>query len=385
MVESLSNLAGILQTTNGGLLETEHALIMLLLLFGLLTFNQRPLASWVPLVILLGMGLSILTPVHPLELFWPWITGLVVPPLMWQAALAVTRSGPLRKGGSLAIWAAVLLGVAAGLALLNQTPVAYALLIGILAVTLVWYFRELKVERSYLSTIGLITLAVLLLEIDIALVSPRPWIGNLLSGIAFGIATGFAGIYLFRRLKPSTGAGFFIVLSYAAYLIGLAVGVSAIAVTMAAALVVATYGYSTRIWATPADIPAPAKTTFFFLLASGVWILLGWQAHTEPVVADLAGILFAMLSITLGIFVVRRWVPLDASDGWRRLARKEVRVFLLLIGASLYWPQEATLTALNVEVALVSAILLMILLREAIKPIFDLLGIKLSWPSEEDN
>jgi hypothetical protein len=44
---------------------------------------------------------------------------------------------------------------------------------------------------------------------------------------------------------------------------------------------------------------------------------------------------------------------------------------------------ETTLTAWNVEVALISAVLLIFLLRETIKPIFALFGIQLSWPSDE--
>jgi hypothetical protein len=93
---------------SGSLLETEHALVMLLLLYGLLTY-RGPNHKWAPLVVLAGILLSVFTPVHQIELFWPVITGLVVPPLLWQAAVAVTRSGPLHRRWSLAVWSITLI------------------------------------------------------------------------------------------------------------------------------------------------------------------------------------------------------------------------------------------------------------------------------------
>ena len=380
MAEILNALMSTWQVTDG-LLETEHALVMLLLLFGLLTFNQKPLARWVPAVVLAGIGLSLITPVRSINLLWPVITALIVPLLMWQAALAVAHSGPVRRGRSFFIWLVVLAGVTASLFFVSGKPFAYALLIGILAVTLVWYFRELTVERSYLSTLGLISLAVLLLEIDVALVSLRPWIGTLLAGVAFGLVVGFTGIYLFQRMKQPVWSGFFIVLAYTAYGVGLIFGVSPITSTLAAALVVATYGYSTRLWPDKDAIPEPGNSTFFFLLGSGVWLLLGWQAHTEPALPGIGGILIAMVVITVGILVIRNQVPISDENRWARFFRKEIRVLLLLVGASLYWPLETTLTAWNVEVALISAAILIVLLRETIKPIFELFGIQLNWPS----
>jgi hypothetical protein len=381
MTAILNEFMSSLQVTDG-LLETEHALVMLLLLFGLLIFKRKPLDKWVPAVVLSGIGLSLITPINSINFLWPVITAIIVPLLMWQAALAVAHSGPLRRSWSLLIWLFVLTGVSASLFFISGKPFAYALLIGILAVTLVWYFRELKVERSYLSTLGLISLAVLLLEIDVAVVSPRSWVGTLIAGIAFGLVVGFTGIYFFRRMKQPVWSGFFIVLAYAAYGVGLIFGVSPITSTLAAALAVATYGYSTRLWPDRDSIPEPGNSTFFFALGSVVWLLLGWQAHTEPAIPGMGGILIAMLVITVGILVIRNQVPLSEENRWARLLRKEVRVLLLLVGASLYWPLETTLTAWNVEIALLSAALLLILLRETIKPVFDLFGVELNWPSE---
>jgi hypothetical protein len=368
----------------GDLLETEHALVMLLLLYGLLTYRGPRLMKWVPAAIVAGILLSVFTPIHQITLFWPIITALVVPPFLWQSAVAVTRSGPLRRNLSLAVWVVTLLLVALSLRLLSGLPFSNALLIGILAVTLVWYYRELNVERSYLSTIGLITLVLLLVEIDIALLSVRYWLGTLASGLAVGIAMGFLGLEIYRRLRRQQfKGGFFIVWAYLAYLIGLALGTSAIAVTLAAALVVAAYGFSIGLWNKPEDIPVPANTPAFFFLASGIWLILGWQAHTTPQFSILPGVLAALAVIAAAILVVgRTTLAGDGEDRLMGLVRKETGVLLLLIGSVILWPGEAFVTTISVEMALLIAAFLIVLLRFVLVPLFDLLGIELSWPTE---
>lgn len=369
---------------SGSLLETEHGLVMLLLLYGLLTTTgQKKLLRWVPGVILTGILLSIFTPIHEIELFWPMITALVVPPYLWQAAVAVTKSGPRHRRWGVLVWGATLILVVFSLRLFSDLPFSNALLIGFLAVTLVWYFRELHAERSYLSTLGLISLAVLLVEIDIEVVSLQYWIGTLFSGVGIGFGVGFFGIYLYRRLKPKAWKNeFFLGWAYLAYLTGIAFGTSAIATTLAAALVVATYGYSIGLWQTQKSIPVPSNTPFFFYLASTVWITLGWQAHTSVDLAGIDGILAAMAVITIGILVVRKIAPVSTENRWLRLARKEIRVLLLLFGSVLFWPKQAFLTTVDVEIALVAAVLLVLLIRYSIQPIFDLMGVQLSWPAE---
>ncbi len=367
--------------SSGALLETEHGLVMLLLLFGLLTYRGSRLSKWVPVVIIGGISLSLFTPIHEMNLFWPVITGLVVPPYLWQGAVAVTKSGPLRRRWSLAVWTVTLILVTLSLRYFGELPISNALLLGILAVTLVWYFRELNVERTYLSTVGLITLVILLVEIDLEVVSLQLWLGTLASGTAIGIAVGFAGIYLYRKLKPFKWKNaYFFLWAYAAYLIGLAFDTSAVATTMAAALVVSTYGYSIGLWYSRKDIPVPSNVPFFFYLSAGVWITLGWQAHTVLDPVSLYGIFPALGVITLSILIIRAIAPISAENRLVRLLRQEIGVFLLLLGSVLFWPQQASLTPIYVEVALGAAVFLIILLRFSIRPIFDLLGVQLSWP-----
>ena len=386
MIEVLRDILGS-GLTPTGLLETEHGLVMILLLYSLLTYRGTQLFRLAPVVVAAGILLSIFTPVHQIDLFWPVLTGLVVPPMLWQAAVAVTKSGPLRRGWSLVIWGVMLLLVTFSLRMFSALPVSNALLLGILTVTLVWYFRELMVERSYLSTIGQVALAVLLVEIDLEVVSLQFWVGTLLSGVAVGLAVGFAGIALYRRLRlPQLKNWFFFGWAYLAYLTGLALGTSAIAVTLATALVVAAYGFSIGLWLRGTDIPLPSRTPLFFYLTAGVWILLGWQTHTSVDTGSLPGILAALVVITAGILVLRRVIPVSSGDNrWSHLLRKETGILLLLFGGILFWPRQALLTTISVEIALAASLLLIILLRELLKPLFEMMGIELSWPTDRDN
>jgi hypothetical protein len=374
---------------SGQFLETEHGLVMVLLLFGLLTYRGPKLKGWVPIVLVSGILISIFTPAYEIDLFWPVITGLVVPPFLWQAAVAVTKSGPIRRQWSLLVWVITLLLVIFSLFQFGQLPLSTALLLGILSMTLVWYFRELNIERSYLSTVGLIALVVLLVEIDLVVLSINFWVGTLASGTAIGIGVGFLGIYLYRRLRRLKREiewknAFFFGLAYFAYLAGIFFQTSAITTTLAAALVVSVFGYSTGLWYRQKDIPVPSNTPIFFYLAAGLWLALGWQAHVAIDPTSLMGILAALVVITLGILAAWKIAPLSSENRWSRLLRKEVGVLLLLLGSLLFWPQEAFLTTISVEIALVAGIFLIILLRVSIKPFFDLIGVQLSWPSNTD-
>jgi hypothetical protein len=78
----------ILRTISGssltptGLLETEQGLVMFLLLYGQLSYRGTRLSRWALAAVGAGILLSIFTPVHQIDLFWPVLTALIVPPLL---------------------------------------------------------------------------------------------------------------------------------------------------------------------------------------------------------------------------------------------------------------------------------------------------------------
>jgi hypothetical protein len=111
-----------------------------------------------------------------------------------------------------------------------------------------------------------------------------------------------------------------------------------------------------------------------------LWISLGWQAHTVYIPDNLPGIMIALAVITVAILIAWKVAPISKENRIHRLIRKETGVFLLLFGGEIFWPKQAFLTTTSVEIALGAAITLILLLRFSIQPIFDLIGVELSWP-----
>jgi len=62
------------------------------------------------------------------------------------------------------------------------------------------------------------------------------------------------------------------------------------------------------------------------------------------------------------------------------LLRKEGKVFLLLLGTLLLWPQEAVLAPGSLAVALLAALVAVLILRIVLYPLFGLIGIELRPP-----
>ena len=133
----LSSAMNLTKQTLGSTLALEHALIMLLLLVGLLSI-QREQWRFVPWVILAGVALSLLTPIHALQMAWPLISALVLPPLLWQVAvrLAVIESEFTWRAGLAWLLVTLLFGLAMGVGA-GVSP-SSALLLGILATSLIW-------------------------------------------------------------------------------------------------------------------------------------------------------------------------------------------------------------------------------------------------------
>jgi predicted MPP superfamily phosphohydrolase len=126
----------------------------------------------------------------------------------------------------------------------------------------------------------------------------------------------------------------------------------------------------------------PSNTPFFFYLAAGVWITLGWQAHAVLSLTSLSGIFPVLVIVAISVLVIRKIAPILKEDRWIRLLRKETGVLLLLLGGILFWPQQAFLTTISVEIALLAALFLIILLRVSIKTLFELIGVQFSWTTE---
>ncbi len=220
-------------------LDIEYGLVMLLLLYGMLIYRGPKLQKWVPVIVTIGFLLAVITPVHRIPLFWPIITGLT-PPFLWQAAVKITQISKPQHTWSVLAWIILLGLTSASLTLLSGQTLSTSILLGILTATLIWHFRESAVERSFLSTLGQISLVILLTEIDLAIISWRSLFGGFFSGAAIGVALGFTDLALYRKIQSERLKKlYFFFWAYVTYLTSVALETSPIDATLAAAILVA--------------------------------------------------------------------------------------------------------------------------------------------------
>jgi len=375
----LSFAANLTERTLGSTLELEHALIMLLLLVGLLSI-QRQQQRFVPWVILAGVALSLLTPIHTMQMAWPLISAVVLPPLMWQVAvrLAVVQSKLTWQAGLAWLLTALLfvlaLGVGAGV------PPTSALLLGILATSLMWQVREHPTGSTELGAFGQLVLAILLVEIDVTLQPQARFWGSLFAGVTLGLILGYVGVRVAFRLPVGDARNYFCIgLAYFAYLAGVVIGASGVVTTTMTGLMVAVYGYNVGLWPSSEEFPAPLNRFGVFVLMAGAFLLLGWQAHVPPTITRIAGIGLGLVAAAVGIVIGRWLVPLPEETIMplpKALLRKERKVALLMLGTFLLWPSGAVLEVWPLAWALLWALVTILGLRTMPYVVFDLFEIE---------
>ncbi|MBN1119775.1 MAG: hypothetical protein JXJ17_01755 [Anaerolineae bacterium] len=365
----------------GSLLDVEHALTLLLLLVGLLSIEGRQ-RRFVPWVILAGIVIALVTPIHTIEPAWPVLTAILVPILMWQVALriATARSMWSWKQGLSWLIIATLLGAA--LYASGSQDIGSTILLSVVAASLVLQVREQPSDGIYLSAFGLLTVALLLAEVDLTLHSIGTWLGTLFSGVGFGLALGVVAVIVAKRFIPlETRNMFFLIVAYVAYLVGIVFGISGIALTLMTGLVVAVYGLHTGMWPGEDSLPSPLNRVGAFWMLAGAWVLLGWQAHVPLSTTRVAGIGFSLVAVGIGVLAARWLAPPhqdETHSPWKRLWLKERKVFLLVGGKLLLWSPDITLEPLIVAVALVGSIIVFGLLRYILYPFFRMIGVELN-------
>jgi NhaP-type Na+/H+ or K+/H+ antiporter len=372
---------------------------MLLLLVGLLSI-QREQRRFVPWVILAGVALSLFTPFHTLGIAWPLILALVLPPLLWQVAvrLATVHSEFTVRNWLAWLLTALLIGLAIGVG--AGIHPASALLLGILAASLVWQVRERATGSTELGAFGQLALALLLAEVDVALHRLGPLLGGLFAGAGLGVLLGYVGVRVAFRLPEGDARNYFCLgLAYVAYLIGALMGGSGVVTATMTGLMVAIYGYNVGLWSSMEILPAPLNRLAVFVLMAGAFLVLGWQAHAPLTLTRVLGIGLGLVAAAIGIALGRLLAPvpetlahslppLSRLDKGRphtleagrlldwALFRKERKVFLLLVGTLLLWPQEAILQPWSLAVASLAALLVVLILRIMLIPVFELFGVE---------
>jgi hypothetical protein len=366
----------------GSAIALEHALLMLLLLAGLLSIRGEQ-RRWVPWAVLASIVLSLFTPLYTIEMVWPLLSALVLPPLLWQMAVRLAIAQPVFTWRAIVSWGltAVLIGLV--LSGSGTLSLAGALLLGILAASLVWQLHERSIRTSELGMFAQLALAVLLTEIDITLRPLRPFLGSLVAGGGLGLILGYIGVRIALRLPVGAARNrFCLALSYAAYLLGIVPpwglpGASGVVLTLVTALVMAIYGSHAGLWPTLTALPVVLNHRGMILLMVGVLLVLGWQAHV-PMTSDRAVATGLGLGAAgLGL-LLRSWLaPLPGEETrplLSTLLRTEGKVLLLLFGTLWLWPPEAVLAPGALALALLTALITVGLLRAIHSTIFDLLG-----------
>jgi len=375
----LSSAKNLTERTLGSTLALEHALIMLLLLVGLLSI-QRGQRRFVPWVILAGVALSLLTPIHAMPLAWPLISGLVLPPLLWKMAvrLAVVRSEFTWRAGLAWLLTALLFGLALGVG--AGVPPSSALLLGILATSLMCQVRERATGSTELGAFGQLALAVLLVEVDVTLYPQAQLWGSLFAGVTLGLILGYVGVRVAFRLQAGDARNYFCIgLAYFAYLAGIVIGASGVVTTTMTGLMVAVYGYNVGLWPSSEEFPAPLNRFGVFVLMAGAFLLLGWQAHVPPTITRIAGIGLGLVAAAVSVLIGRWLVPLPEEATMplpQALLRKERKVALLMLGTFLLWPSGAVLELWPLAWALLWALVTILGLRIMPYLVFDLFEIE---------
>ena len=369
----------------GSALALEHALIMLLLLVGLLSIRGQQ-RRYVPWVVLAGIVLSLFTPIHAFELAWPFISALVLPALLWQVGVRIATVRPTFAWRNWLAWLPTALLIALALNVGGRVPPASALLLGILAVSLMSQVRERSAGSTELGAFGQLALAFLIVEVDIALRPQNSFLGSLFVGASLGLVLGYIGARVAFRLPAGDARNYLCLgLAYVAYLASALIGASGVVTTTMTALMVAVYGYNVGLWPTMATLPAPLNRLGVFVGMTGAFLLLGWQAHVPLTAAHITGISLSVVAAVVGLLVVRRVAPVSGGTAQslpQVLLRKEGKVLLLLSGALLLWPQKVVLDPWPLAVALLAALLALLILRLVLYPVFDLMGIELRLPDE---
>jgi hypothetical protein len=363
-------------TVDAGALE--HALLMVLLLSGLL---GRPSEQhrWMPWAVLASIGLALFAPLYRIDIAWPLVAALVLPPLVWQLAarLATVHARPRHR--ELAAW--VLTAGFVGCAMYAGGWMSFAggLLLGIVTASQVWQARQDIAATSELGSFAPLALAIVLTEIDLTLFPLRPLLRSLIASGGLGLIFGYIAVRIALRFPAGAARRrTCLLLSYAAYLIGSILGASGVMLTLVTVLVMSSYGSYAGLWPTSTTLPIIPSYRGVFILLVGVLLMLGWQLHapvtTERVLTSGLGLAAVGLGVAFSYWLasgtkadVHASVPTFFQTGWQAA--------LLLLGTLWLWPSEAVLAPGPLALALLAALIIVGLMRAIRRTVFDLMGI----------
>jgi CBS domain-containing protein len=334
----------------------EHTLIILLLLVGLL--NSRVLKGmWWPVVALI-LALSLVAPVLPISLPWPWLTGLTLPLLFWQTAQRLINARLLSETRKIdfLLWSLVTLNLSLALWLFGNISFWAALLFSLLIASIVWRAAEDEQQPSYLGQIGPLMLAYLLAEIAPAVEAPNRYHLALAGGVVVGLVVGVASVNISERVPAGWKRDLFSVgQGYLAYLAGLLLGFSGVAASITSIVVYAAIGSRRGLWATGIVQPRPLDSRPVFAVAVALLAFVTWQTHIPLTPVLLFDFLIGLVIVALAMWV-GRLLNCYAFREDRSLGKVVARAGLLLAPALLLWPRALLLEPEPLAIAFIAAL-----------------------------
>lgn len=336
------------------MVDFEHTLFILLLLSGVLT-AKPPRPRWAALSILLGILLVFIPPSQSLPIPWNTILGLTLPLLFWQNFRRLVDAD-WHGWKSVALWLAAMAIVAAALWFGGAVEWPGALLLGMIAASMIWSAGETDSEASFMSLVGPVAIIFLLLEVEAAVQSPNQYIGGIFSGIFFGLISALLGLYLIKRIPARWHSWIGIGQVYIAYWISFFAGVSAVSAALVSVLIFIWLNRYLRLGLHERTPFAPLNTWLGFIGILGLFLVLGWESHTsistliliEVLIGTLVGLIITWLGIRLKI------PAFQAKQPFRLTA---LRISSLLLPTLLIWPRDLIQEPVQLAAAIGIAIL----------------------------
>jgi CBS domain-containing protein len=349
----------------------EHTLILLLLLTGLLNARRR-LPLWAQWAIGGGLALAFVVPPLSIVLPWDWLSALVIPLLLWQAAQRLISARWPVSRADVALWLWMTLGVGGVLNLTADLPLPGAFTFGLLAASMMWRATEDSARPSHLGQIGPLALAFLLVEIAPAVEFPDRYALALIGGATLGAVIGYTGVHAAERLsvglkRDATSIG----QVYLAYGTGVLFGISGVAAAVMSVAVYVAYGARRGLWASGAIRPTPLNSGPILGLAVVALAFFGWQTHVPLTLVLLIEVGLGLLVTALAIWVGRLLKsPTFYIEG--TFVKVLWRVGLLLVPALLLWPRQVQLEPEPLAFALAAAGLATLGTHLALTPLLSL-------------
>jgi len=342
------------------MIEFEHTIFILLLLSGVLN-SKPPQQRWAAVIIMIGVLLVFIPPAHTLDIPWDLVLGLVLPLLLWQNIRRIINAD-WRGWKSVALWGITMLVLGSALwfgGALNWTG---ALLLGMIAASMIWRASEPESGTSYMSQVGPLTLVFLLTEVEVAIQAPDHYMGGIFSGAFFGVVTALFGLYLVRKVSPRLHSWIGVGQVYFAYWFSYISGASAVAAALVSVMMFMWLNQHYKLGFHEKKPPAPLNTWPGFVLILTLFLVLGWQAH-QPVSSFIAfevivGTLIGLVVSWLGC----RW-EIPAFQKQKSFWVMALRIAALLLPALLIWPRDMLQTPLQLTVAIGVSILVIGLSR----------------------